>query len=108
MLYLSFATSLLNVLILIFRVISIIIIGICLYVLYEWHLDNKANNSLQDDLSELIVVDVSKTSTENNDLPVINARFNNIKDENNKEFLVQDPDGYLLRFSEDLGTKDEC
>jgi catechol 2,3-dioxygenase-like lactoylglutathione lyase family enzyme len=25
----------------------------------------------------------------------------------NKEFLVQDPDGYLLRFSEDLGTKFE-
>ena len=23
-----------------------------------------------------------------------------------KEFLVQDPDGYLLRFSEDLGSKD--
>lgn len=23
----------------------------------------------------------------------------------NKEFLVQDPDGYLLRFSQDLGTK---
>lgn len=23
----------------------------------------------------------------------------------NKEFLVQDPDGYLLRFSEDLGCK---
>ena len=23
----------------------------------------------------------------------------------NKEFLVQDPDGYLLRFSKDLGTK---
>ncbi len=23
----------------------------------------------------------------------------------NKEFLVQDPDGYLLRFSEDLGVK---
>lgn len=75
--------SVISILILIFRVISIIIISICLYVLYEWHLDNKANNSLQDDLSELIVVDVSKTSTENNDLPVINARFNNIKDENN-------------------------
>ena len=25
----------------------------------------------------------------------------------NKEFLVQDPDGYLLRFFEDLGCKDE-
>lgn len=25
----------------------------------------------------------------------------------NKEFLVQDPDGYLLRFSEDLGIRDE-
>ncbi len=24
----------------------------------------------------------------------------------NKEFLVQDPDGYLLRFAEDLGEKD--
>ena len=24
----------------------------------------------------------------------------------NKEFLVQDPDGYLIRFSEDLGQKD--
>ena len=25
----------------------------------------------------------------------------------NKEFLVKDPDGYLLRFFEDLGSKDE-
>jgi len=25
----------------------------------------------------------------------------------NKEFLIQDPDGYLLRFSEDLGDKNE-
>ena len=25
----------------------------------------------------------------------------------NKEFLIQDPDGYLLRFSEDLGDKTE-
>ncbi len=25
----------------------------------------------------------------------------------NKEFLVQDPDGYLLRFSEDLGEKEK-
>ena len=25
----------------------------------------------------------------------------------NKEFLVHDPDGYLLRFFEDLGSKDE-
>ncbi len=24
----------------------------------------------------------------------------------NREFLIQDPDGYLLRFSEDLGSKD--
>lgn len=26
----------------------------------------------------------------------------------NREFLVMDPDGYLLRFAEDLGAKDEC
>lgn len=24
----------------------------------------------------------------------------------NKEFLIQDPDGYLLRFSKDLGEKE--
>ena len=56
----------------------------------------------------------------------INAIYNNLKDNNykitfeieenwyrqndkilgNKEFLVQDPDGYLLRFSEDLGEKE--
>ena len=26
----------------------------------------------------------------------------------NREFLIQDPDGYLLRFSEDLGEKEVC
>ena len=56
----------------------------------------------------------------------INIIYNNLKDNNykitfeveenwyrqndkilgNKEFLVQDPDGYLLRFSEDLGEKE--
>ena len=30
----------------------------------------------------------------------------NDKSLGNKEFLIQDPDGYLLRFSEDLGAKD--
>lgn len=25
----------------------------------------------------------------------------------NKEFLIQDPDGYLLRFSEDLGERED-
>ena len=25
----------------------------------------------------------------------------------NKEFLIQDPDGYLLRFTQDLGEKTE-
>ena len=27
------------------------------------------------------------------------------QDNKNKEFLIQDPDGYLLRFSKDLGEK---
>ncbi len=29
-----------------------------------------------------------------------------IKEVGNKQFLVQDPDGYLLRFFQDLGTRD--
>ena len=31
----------------------------------------------------------------------------NNKKHGNKEFLVQDPDGYLLRFAEDLGVKND-
>lgn len=27
------------------------------------------------------------------------------KERGNRQFLVQDPDGYLLRFAEDLGTR---
>lgn len=44
-------------------------------------------------------------------LPFIEPNDNWYRVENkywgNREFLVQDPDGYLLRFSEDLGYRDE-
>ena len=71
-----------NYFILIFRIISIIIIAICLYVLYEWHLDNKANNSLQNDLEDLVStqVDITKEKIP----PIIEAKFNNIHDDNDK------------------------
>lgn len=70
-----------NYFILIFRIISIIIIAVCLYVLYEWHLDNKANNTLKDDLEDLVSTQVD--ITKENIPPVIEAKFNNIRDENN-------------------------
>ena len=71
-----------NYFILIFRIISIIIIAICLYVLYEWHLDNKANNSLQNDLEDLVSTQVDITKEKNP--PIIEAKFNNIHDDNDK------------------------
>lgn len=60
------------------------------------------------------------------DVPNVMSIYNNLKENNykiafdieenwyrqdtkllgNKEFLIQDPDGYLLRFSQDLGERD--
>jgi hypothetical protein len=47
---------------------------------------------------------------EKNDYPIFIKPTENWYRKNNqllgnKEFLVQDPDGYLLRFIEDLGSK---
>ena len=55
-----------NYFILVFRIISIIIIAICLYVLYLWDKDNKANNSLQEDLSSTFI-DSSKNIESSNE-----------------------------------------
>ena len=49
-------------------------------------------------------------SLKNNNYPLFKeAKENWYKKENellgNREFLVQDPDGYLLRFSQDIGVK---
>lgn len=55
-----------NYFILIFRLISLIIIFVCLYILYLWHLDNSKNNSIQKDLENKYITDILKTS-ENDD-----------------------------------------
>ena len=57
-------------------------------------------------------VDKIYTSLENEGYPImIEMEENWYRQDDkllgNKEFLVQDPDGYLLRFCEDLGSKDE-
>ncbi len=43
-----------NIGIIIFRIISIIIIGICLSVLYKWHQNNIQNNDIIHELSEFV------------------------------------------------------
>ena len=72
--------SKIQIFILIFRIISVIIIAVCLYVLYLWHLDNEANNNLQDDLVTLIELDTPSNGSE---VPAIDPRFKDILDENN-------------------------
>lgn len=49
----------------IFRVLSIIIIIICLIVLYNWHLNNKKNISIMDELEEY--AQITETNTSEND-----------------------------------------
>ena len=62
---------------------------------------------------QLEVDDINKIyyALKNNNYPIIFDIEENWYRQNNKllgnrEFLVQDPDGYLLRFSEDLGEKE--
>ena len=57
-----------NTFIFVFRIISLIIVIICLYVLYWWYVDNQKNNTLKQDLSKFIV---SKKQEENPENPYI-------------------------------------
>lgn len=73
-----------NYFILIFRIISIIIIAVCLYVLYLWDQDNRANDSLQKDLSSIYAdstpIDSSNNSA-NNTTPFA-SKYTLVIDEN--------------------------
>jgi predicted lactoylglutathione lyase len=48
----------------------------------------------------MILMDTAQIMIEENWYEVNGKKYGN------KEFLVQDPDGYLLRFSEDIGIRD--
>ena len=61
--------------ILIFRLISIFIILICLCFLLRWHIDNKNNTTIQQELSKF-------TSTENTETGNIESLYSDILDDN--------------------------
>ena len=50
---------------LIFRLISLIIILICLALLYNWNLENNTNSELADNLSESFITGVTQTTQVN-------------------------------------------
>lgn len=59
---------------------------------------------------EVSNIDIIYNSLKNNNYKIIfdieeNWYHQDNKFLGNKEFLVQDPDGYLLRFSQDIGQK---
>lgn len=66
-----------KVAIIIFRIISIIIIAVCLVVLYDWHLNNTANGDIINELGEFA------TLKEKN--PDINAEESTNANEGNQE-----------------------
>lgn len=51
-----------NIGLLIFRLVSIIIILVCLILLYNWNQENNANSELADNLSESFITEVTKKS----------------------------------------------
>ena len=66
-----------NYFILIFRIISIIVIVICLYVIYLWDLDNRKNNSLQDSLNDFIVTNPTDSNLDESFSPVYTKTVDN-------------------------------
>lgn len=48
-----------NIFVVLFRIVSVAIILVCLYILYDWHLDNKANNDIQEEMTKFIVTSES-------------------------------------------------
>ncbi len=80
--------------IVIFRIISLIIIAICLFILFKWQKENNANKNLQNDLSNLIYTKVPDIS---NSLDVEN---NSVKKESNTQEKTTD----ILNFSVDFNS----
>ena len=60
-----------NLAIILFRLISLFIILICLYFLYNWHIENKENNEIITDIrAQIIIPDtISISSTDEETLP---------------------------------------
>ena len=50
--------------ILIFRIVSIIIIAICLVILYRWHQNNVENDAIIDELGEFSTLEDSTSNTD--------------------------------------------
>ena len=53
-----------------FRIVSLITILICLYFLYNWHIENQENNDLIDDIrSQITIPNISNDTNEDINLP---------------------------------------
>lgn len=83
-----------DIAVIIFRLISLIIIIVCLLVLYKWHQNNMENNSIIDELGEFATLednskDTNEESTEENVQETVNeesfrlsVNFNELKAQN--------------------------
>lgn len=64
-----------DIAILIFRLISLIIIVICLCVLYKWHKNNMQNNEIIDELGEFATLEDSTDNIEENSEESLSEEF---------------------------------
>ena len=51
-----------NICLILFRLISVVIIIICLILLYNWHKENTENSSLSDELSDSFITATSEVT----------------------------------------------
>ncbi len=75
--------------ILIFRIVSIIIIAICLVILYRWHQNNVENDAIIDELGEFATLEDSTSNTDEqpaegstNEESKLSVDFNELKAKN--------------------------
>lgn len=91
-----------NIGVIIFRIISVIIIIICLIVLFLWQKDNTSNAELQNDLSSLISI------KDSDDQEIIEDLGNsNNNDENSETTVTSDLNNFDVDFNSLLEKNSE-
>ena len=79
-----------NKVIFIFRIISIIVIIVCLYEIFRWYTENKKNNQFLDEISNQYIETSEKVEVDQNFIEINKINFDNLLNKNSDTVRVVD------------------
>jgi len=79
-----------NKVIFIFRIISIIVIIVCLYEIFRWYTENKKNNKFLDEISNQYIETSEKVEVDQNFIEINKINFDNLLNKNSDTVRVVD------------------